>query len=206
MANINMYKAIQLYLYEQEDDDNDDEKQDDTPNEKEQEVQSKDLSDVDKDDLEDDDIEEGDVAVSITLNDNLQGGGKIKLVSFRRLPAISSIESILKLFDFDANNMPDTFKDMVQITIRSPLADFVNESYEIRLMDGTGEIEIERPDLSKTISKTSPGGMNMQQAVQDQVDGEEPAQQINLGYLPELNYEFRQAVKNEFFNRILAKR
>lgn len=209
-----MDRAIKRYLFEQDDEDpdqqEDDTKDDQTANtaaEKEQELKSKDLDDVDKDDLEDDEVEEGDVAVSIALNDNMQGGGKIKLVSFRQLPSLTTIESILKLFDLDPNKVPPNFKDMLELTIKSPLADFTNQIYEIRLMDGYGELSINRPDFSKTINKTAPGA-NMQQAVQNQMggEGEQPEQQINLGYLPALNYEFRQTVKNEFFNRILAKR
>lgn len=214
-----MDRAIKRYLFEQDDeelDQADDKSKDgqtgDTASEKDQELKNKDLGDVDKDDLEDDDIEEGDVAISVTLNDNLKGGGKIKLVSFRQLPSLTTVEALLRLFDIDPEKTPPSFKDMLEITIRSPLADFVNQTYEIRLMDGYGELSINRPDFNKTISKTAPGA-NMQQAVQAQTSpegSEQPAQpeqqqQINLGYLSALNYEFRQSVKNEFFNRILAK-
>ncbi len=118
---------------------------------------------------------------------------------------MNSIESLLKLFNLSADQNPEPFKNMVQLTIRSPLADFTDEVYEIRLMDGNGEISIQRPELNTTISKKS-ATMNMQQAVQGQMGGEEETPPANLGYLPELNYEFRQAVKNEFFNRILSKR
>lgn len=210
MAKISMDKAIKRYLFEQDDEETNqkDDPAGDTAAEKDSDLKNKNISDVEKDDLEDDDIEQGDVAVSITLNDNLRDGGKIKLVSFRQLPSLSSVESILKLFDFDSNNVTPEFKNVLEITIKSPLPDFSDEMYEIRLMDGSGEISISRPEFNKTISKTAPGS-NMQQAVQSQVgpEGEQQTEpQVNLGYLQALNYEFRQSIKNEFFNRILSKR
>jgi hypothetical protein len=176
-----------------------------------EDLEKKDMKDIDKDDLDQEETPEGaDIAVSIKINDNVEKGGKIKLIDRKKLTGITSIESILKLFDVDAEKVPEGFKDKMEITINSPLGDFKDQEYIITLMDKIGQLSISRPDFKNTITKKSKG--NLEQAVQAGV-GEQPAEteqepeeQIDLSYLPELESEFLRAVKSEFFDRILERK
>lgn len=208
---------ISKNLYEQDEQDDQDDNlnpQDDQENQvsqKEKEKQSKNISDIDKDDLEqDDEFDESDVAVSLKLNDNTKtGGGKIKLVTFKRLTTLTKIEDILELLNVPTQNIQGVFEDQLEITIGSPLSDFKDQQYIVRLMDGAGEIAIYRGEgFNSTITKHGTGSpsSDLGSAAQQGLEGEEtPEKQIDLSYLPALNYEFQQAVKDEFFNRILAK-
>jgi hypothetical protein len=210
-------RLIENTLYEQPEEETPEEEEGDkepeeTGAEKEQEKDTKDIKDVEKSDLDDEEEEPEDeeIAVSIKFNDNDEKGGDIKLVSYRRLSAINSIESILKLFDIDPNNIPADFKDKIEITINSPVADFKDEEYKITLRDKSGEVSVYRPDFKTSIEKQSktPLGQAVQQAV-GEPGAEAPAPPekppIDLSYLPELETVFRRTVKNEFFDRILDK-
>lgn len=201
---------------EQEEPDTTKEKPKEVEADKDQDVKKKDLADVDKKDLDDEEDEEEandeDVVVSVKLNDNVEKGGQIKLVNSKKLTGLNSIESILKLFKIDPENVSPDFKDKIELTINSPLQDFKEHEYVLTLMDKIGQLSISRPDFKTTITKKSKG--NLQQAVQQGVgeapaEGEEatkPEEQIDLSYLPELDSEFLRAVKNEFFDRILERR
>lgn len=187
--------------------------QDSEITQKDKDRKNKDLNDIDKDDLEyDDEFEDEDVAASFKLNDNTKkGGGQIKMVTFKRLSTISSIEDILKVFDIQPDNIEGVFENQLEITIGSPLNDFKDEQYVVRLMDGAGELSIYRKNFDHTITKQGTGTpTNMASAAQQGLgdEGEETQQTekpIDLSYLTALNYEFQQAVKNEYFSRILAK-
>jgi len=208
-------KLIENTLYEQPEDpdvDKKEEEPEETEAEKEKEKETKDIKDVDKDDLdaeEEDEPEDEEIAASIKLNDNDQKGGDIKLINYKRLGSFNTIESLLKLFDIDTENVPADFKDKIEITINSPATDFKDQEYKIVLMDKSGEISINRPDFKTSIEKQSK--VPMEQAVQQAVGepGAEPEQQaqppIDLSYLPELNSVYRRTIKNEFFDRILEK-
>ena len=185
--------------------------------EKEKEVEKKDIKDVEKDDLDDeeyDSVDRSEVAASAILNADASSGGTIKLIPFQKLSSIISIESLLKLFNINPDNVESGFQDKLEITIRSPLADFKEEKYIIRLMDAIGEIYIHRGDLDYTITKKSTGATtSLQQAVDQQINTEEPSEEenqeeesIDLSYLPELNFAFKKSVKDEFFNRILSSK
>lgn len=187
------------------------EDQDSEVTQKEKERKRKDLSDIDKDDLEyDDEFEDGDVAISLKLNDNnKRGGGQIKMVTFKRLSTITAIEDMLKLFNIQPDRIEGVFENQLEITISSPLNDFKDEQYIVRLMDGAGELAIYKESFDHTITKHGVGApTTMATAAQQGLDGQEaeqPEKPIDLSYLPALNYEFQQAVKDEYFNRILAK-
>lgn len=213
-------KLIERTLYEApEEPDLDDEEKDKEPEEteaeKDKEKDTKNIKDVDQDDLDDEDADEPEdeeIAASVKLNDNDQEGGGIKLISYRRLGAFNTIESLLDLFDIDTEAVPKDFKDRIELTINSPVSDFKDQEYKIVLMDKAGEISINRPDFKTSIEKQST--VPMQQAVQQSVgepgtetaEPEQPEQPaIDLGYLPELNTVYRRTIKNEFFDRILEK-
>lgn len=188
-------------------------KGDETEAEKDKDTETKDIKDVEKQDLdepEEEEPEEEEIAVSVKYNDNDQKGGQIKLISYKRLNSLNSIESTLKLFNIDPDKVAPDFKDKIEITINSPVPDFKEEEYIITLMDKSGEISIYRSDFKTTIEKQSTG--NLEQAVQQNIGGGEqpetevPAETgIDLSYLPELNNVFRKTIKNEFFDRILDK-
>lgn len=212
--SVPMSEAIDIYLFEQEPEGQEEEPEEQETNQqtsdvaqKDKDRETKELDDIEKDDLDyDDEFEDGDVAISVKLNDNVQKGGEIKLVSFQRLSTINKIEDLLKLFNIDQNKVADAFENQLELTIQSPLSDFENEKYIVRLMDGSGEISIQRDDFNKTISKSGTGGANLGTATQQQLGGEEEQErQIDLTYLPALNFEFKEAVGDEFFSRILAK-
>jgi hypothetical protein len=200
-------ELLQTYLFEQP------EKEDkpETEVEKDKDKETKDIEDVEKQDLdepEEEEPEEEEIAVSIKYNDNDKRGGQIKLINYKRLSSLNSIESLLGLFDIDPENVAPDFQDKIQITINSPLSDFKEEEYIINLMDKSGEISIYRPDFKTTIEKQSKG--NLEQVVQQGTaepgtEAAKPKKEIDLGYLPELNVVFRRTVKNEFFDRILDK-
>lgn len=209
-------KLIENTLYEQPEDldvENKDKEPEETETEveKEKEKETKDIKDIDKDDLdaEEDEPEDEEVAASVKLNDNDQKGGDIKLINYKRLGSLNTIESLLKLFDIDTENVPADFKDRIELTINSPATDFKDQEYKITLMDKSGEISINRPDFKTSIEKQSK--VSMGQAVQQAVGepGAESEQQaqppIDLSYLPELNSVYRRTIKNEFFDRILEK-
>jgi hypothetical protein len=216
-------KLLDNYLFEQPEEEEPEEESPVTkknPNlstaEKEKDVKEKDLEDVDKKDLgdkEEDDEEEatkGDTVASIKLNNNIEGGGQIKLIDKNKISSLISIENILTMFKIDAENPAKGFKDKMEITINSPLSDFKEHEYVITLMDKIGQLSISRPDFKTTITKKSTGmGGNLGQAVEQGV-GEEPEEaakpEVDLSYLPELNSEFLKAVKNEFFDKILERR
>jgi hypothetical protein len=185
--------------------------EDNEPNTDDQELASKDLSDVDREDLEDTEVEEEDVAVSVKLNKNVDKSGQIELVDYTTLSTLNSIESILDLFDIKTEDIHKLFEKQLVLTIQSPIRDFKDEKYIIRLMDGMGQITIEREDLHKTIEKKGTGqSTTMDQAVQQQVSGEEgtqePQEQIDISYLDTLNYEYKRFIKDEFFERILNQK
>lgn len=213
-------KLIEGTLYEQpEEPDLDDEEEkdkepDDTESEREKEKDTKDIKDVEKDDLDDEEEEPEDkeIAASVKLNDNDQQGGGIKLISYQRLGSLTTIESLLELFDIDSENVGPEFKKRLELTINSPVSDFKDHEYKISLMDKAGEISINRPDFKTSIEKQStvPMGQAVQQAVGEpgveQGQPEQPEQPaIDLSYLPELNTVYRRTIKNEFFDRILEK-
>jgi len=212
-----------------QDDEKDSEKIKDQDDRKE-----KDISDLDKDDMDDEEArpDEEDVAVSITMNDNVDKGGQIRFVNFTKLATLTSIEACLKLFKIDPDNVDKAFDDMLQLTFRSPIKDFSEEEYEVKLMDMLGEITVHRPDYNTTITKKSVDitppeepTTDLNQTVQNNVAGQQenpeagennenpPEEQppvknteeggINLDYLNELDDVFRKVVYNEFFNRIL---
>jgi len=110
-----------------QDDEKDSEKIKDQDDRKE-----KDISDLDKDDMDDEEArpDEEDVAVSITMNDNVDKGGQIRFVNFTKLATLTSIEACLKLFKIDPDNVDKAFDDMLQLTFRSPIKDFSEEEYE----------------------------------------------------------------------------
>jgi len=207
-------KILTNTLYEEEPDteEDDDQEDQDTQLDKDKEKETKNIKDVEKDDLEDDDDQpiDDEIAASIKLNDNDQKGGSIKLISYKRLESMNSIESLLALFDIDPENVSSTFKNRLELTINSPVSGFKDETYKISLMDKTGEISINRPNLKTTIEKhsTTQMGQAVQQSVGEPgVDQQEPAEQesINLEYLPDLNLVYRRTIKSEFFDRILNK-
>lgn len=215
MKNKQLDKVLTNTLYEEPEDISTDDKEDSDKNtevEKDQEKKTKNIKDVDKEDLEDKEVDPDneEVAVSIKLNDNDDAGGSIKLISYKRLGAMNSIESLLKLFDIDPEKVSSTFKDRLEITINSPISDFKDQEYKISLMDKTGEISINRPDFKTSIEKhsTVPMGQAVQQSVGEpgiEQTTEPEEESIDLGYLPELNLVFRRTIKNEFFDRILEK-
>jgi len=211
-------RLIEDTLYEQPEEpdlDDEDEEPDETEAEKDKDKETKNIKDVDKEDLdaeEEDEPEDEEIAASIKLNDNDQKGGGIKLISYRRLGSLNTIESLLQLFDIDPENVAADFKDRIEITVNSPVSDFKDQEYKITLMDKSGEISISRPDFKTSIEKQStvPMGQAVQQAVGEPgAEPAEPEQQaqpaIDLGYLPELNTVYRRTIKNEFFDRILEK-
>jgi len=214
-------KLLDNYLFEQPEEEEPEEekpaKKD--PNlstvEKEKDVEEKDIEDVDKDDLdneEGDETPEGDVVASIKLNNNIEGGGQIKLIDKKKISSLTSIETILSMFKIDPENPAKGFKDKMEITINSPLSDFKEHEYVITLMDKIGQLSISRPDFKTTITKKSTGmGGNLGQAVEQGVgepgeEAEKPEEQVDISYLPELDSEFLKAVKNEFFDKILERR
>lgn len=207
----NLYEEEDLDDLEDNEEDIEDESDDDTEDtKKDKDVKNKEIKDIDKSDLEDEEnVKDEDVAVSLKLNDNVEQGGQIKLVSFKRLSTLVNIEGLLSYFDINPENVSSIFKDAMLITIQSPLNDFKNEQYIIKLMDGIGEIIIHRQDFNNTITKMGTGAtIPMDQAVQQQTGDEETAEvakPIDLSYLPALNFEFKRSVKNEFFDRILAR-
>lgn len=182
--------------------------------EKDKETERKDIEDVDKDDLEDeeksDTIEDEEVAVAITKN---AMNNEIKLISFKRLSSLVSIESILKLFNINPNKVESGFEEKMEISIKSPLPDFSDQEYKIRLMDKIGEISIKKEGFNQTLTKKSPATTTLQQAVTQQVGDETAAEKesektetVNLDYLPDLNYDFKKSIKNEFFDRIIGSK
>lgn len=185
-----------------------------TQYEKDKDVEEKDIEDVEKDDLDDEEneIEDEEVAVSITMNAKSDGGGKIKLVPFKNLTNLMTIENILSLFKIDPSQSDKDFENKIELTIRSPLTDFKDEKYVIRLMNGTGEITVNKSNLNQTFSKKSKAlNTNLQQAINQQVgqdqtqqEPEEEKNKVDLSYLPDLNYDFQKSVKREFFDRITA--
>jgi len=220
--NLNEQDPFPEEIDDEEDEEQKKGKQEKSKQEKEKEKEQKDISDVDKTDMEDDEdsetVEDEEVAVSITMNADAASGGQIKLVPFKKLSSLVSIESILRLFNIDPENIDEGFKDRLEISIKSPITDFKDEEYIIRLMDMIGEISIQKEGFSKTLTKKSAPNTNLQQAVTQQIGtpGEEgsaeigseeetkPEKAINLDYLPDLNYDFKKSVKNEFFDRILS--
>lgn len=174
--------------------------------EKEKEKDNINIGDIEKDDLDyDSEFEDSDVAIAIKLNNNTDTSGEIRLVPFKRLSTISKIEDLIGLFNIDPTNMAGAFEDQLTLTIQSPLKDFEDEKYIIRLMDGMGEISINRDEFSKTISKQGTEVTNLDQASSKGLEGEEEKKEIDLSYLEMLNYEFRRMVKDEFFSRVLTK-
>lgn len=209
--NYSLIDLLEHNLYEKELPDDEQEKPaEDEPDsettEKDQERKTKDIEDIEKDDLEyDEEFSEKEVAASIKLNDNSkEGGGQIKLVDFKELSTLGSIEKILGLFKIDPKKDRGQFKDQIEISISSPIADFKSEQYVIRLMDGIGEISVYKEGgYSNTITKTG-SGETMAAATDQNLSGEEE-QEIDLSYMKALNFEFRQAVKNEYFSRVIAR-
>ena len=135
----------------------------------EKEAKKKSIEQTDKDDLKDEEEpEDKEVAVSVKMNRGAEGAGQIKLIDYQKLSSLTSIESLLKLFDIDPDKAPPGFKDKMEITINSPLKDFKEEEYNITLMDKIGQIAIRRPDFKTTITKksTGMGGGNLGQAVE----------------------------------------
>jgi hypothetical protein len=215
-------ELITQTLYEQdpeeEEDDTDTSDKDAKNKEKDKDVDKKELSSVDKKDLDDEEGNETDddeeIVAAIKFDDNKEEGGQIRLLNAEKLSSMTSIENILKLFKIDPENVPQGFKDKMEITINSPLSDFKDDEYKILLMDKIGQISIKRPDFKTTITKKSKG--NLGQEVQNQIGGgeevpgaegaeEKPAEEVDLSYLPELDTEFARAVKAEFFDRILQR-
>lgn len=181
---------------------------------KEKDTKEKDLEDVEKNDLGDEEeTPSGDVVASIKLNNNVEGGGQIKLIEKNKISGLTSIENILSMFKIDPENPAKGFKNKIEITINSPLSDFKEHEYTITLMDKIGQLSISRPDFKTTITKKSTGmGGNLGQAVEQGVGeepeeaAEKPEEQVDLSYLPELDSEFLKAVKNEFFDKILERK
>jgi hypothetical protein len=125
-----------------------------------------------------------------------------------------NIAAVLKLFNNDPDDVDNDFKDRLELTIKSPLSSFKDEEYTIRIMDKIGEISVNRKGFNKTISKKSnpANNTNLQQAVDQQISGEEEqgqeepeTERIDLSYLPDLDYEFKKIIKNEFFDRIRSE-
>jgi hypothetical protein len=205
--------AINKYLYEQEDAPAEDEESDENiPKEsnktsKEKEIKDQEISSIEKSDLEDDEeFEEGDVAVSVKLNNNTKTAGEIKLIPFSRLSTMTKIEDLISLFNIEPEKISGAFEDQLAISLQSPASGFESEKYIIRLMDGLGEIVIDRDNFHKTISKQGSGVSNLGQATQKELGGdEEEEQQVDLSYLEILNYEFKRFIKDEFFARLLQR-
>lgn len=215
-------KLLESTLFEQPEDNTEDSEEDSeeddeekTKSEKDTERKTKEIKDIDKEDVEDEEDDEAtgdeEIAVSVKLNDNDRTGGDIKLINFKRLNTFNTIESLLEIFDINPDEVAGDFKNKIEISIKSPVADFKDEEYKVILRDRSGEIVINRPDLKTSIEKQSktPMGQAVQQAtaepgVEAETQPIESEAQADLSYLAELNPVFTKTIKSEFFDRLLS--
>jgi len=206
--NVPLSAAIDKYLFEEdmdEPDNNIKKEPEGEASKKEKEKDDANISDLEKNDLNyDDEFEDQDVAISVKLNNNSDKAGEIKLIPFKRLSTLSKIEDLIALFNIKPEEISGTFGDQMTLTIQSPLNDFEDEKYTIRLMDGIGEITIFRSELNKTVTKQGTETANLNQAAEKGLEGEKE-KQVDLSYLKMLNYEFKRLIKDEFFTKVLSK-
>lgn len=187
---MDMLSVLRKLLYE------DEEELDTNNRKKNKEVPKRSNSEKNKEELDmsnsEKEEEDDGVVVSVKLNDNTKGGsGQIKLLGLKKLGGINKIEDLIKLFDINPDNIKNVFKDRMEITIMSPLKEFKDDVYIIRLMHGIGELYIKKGDkINNTITKYGKG----------------TTEEVDLSYLDDLNLEFKQAVKNGLFDRIIGER
>jgi hypothetical protein len=176
------------------------------PEQDEQERKEKDIGDIERDDMVDEKPDEGETVVSINLN------GKIKFLDAREISDIFNVESILQLYKIDdPSNIDEKYGKKIEITMNSPLSDYRDYKYTIKLMEAIGEIQVFRPGFSQAFQAKAPL-QNMAGAAQQQLQpgaqgaetGVEEKRGLNIsGYIDELNGLFATLVKQEFIDRIL---
>jgi hypothetical protein len=178
------------------------------PEEDQKDREEKELGDIDKDDMEDDEKpDKGETVISSNLN------GKIKFLDAEEASDIFNIESILTLYKIeDPSNIDPRYGKKIEITLKSPLSDYRDYKYVVKLMEAIGEVQVFRPGFNQTFQAKAPlqtmAGAAQQQlepgATEAPQEVEQP-QGLNItGYLDELNRLFQNLVKKEFFDRILV--
>lgn len=182
-------------------------KNDPDPEEDQKDREEKELEDIDKDDMEDDEKpDKGETVISANLN------GKIKFFDSEEASDIFNIESLLTLYKIDdPANIDKKYGKKIEITIKSPLSDYRDYKYVVKLMEAIGEIQVFRPGFNQTFQAKAPL-QNMAGAAQQQLEPgaaeapkvEEPEGLNITGYLDELNRLFQNLIKKEFLDRILV--
>ena len=178
------------------------------PEEGQKDREEKELGDIDKDDMEDDEKpDKGETVISSNLN------GKIKFFDAEEASDIFNIESVLSLYKIeDPANIDPRYGKKIEITLKSPLSDYRDYKYVVKLMEAIGEIQVFRPGFNQTFQAKAPLQTMAGAAQQQLAPGAEGAppeveqpQGLNIaGYLDELNRLFQKLIKQEFIDRILV--